>query len=204
MFVSFFFISDGTNTSFRSSSLNKFMDLKIGDIPDAVEAFYKHNARSNQRKAQERQKMEIAQQGSVVDVENVDVSDINKLFEEKGRGPHMLEHDFEPVELLENFKSPRTGELCTKWTWKHKATGGLVHRYMRFNKKGFDSGVLSMYLRSIKENKNKVAFERAQHILLLNGQKVAKADDTIPQRVVDRESLLKQWVSSFVVVDVFF
>jgi predicted translin family RNA/ssDNA-binding protein len=32
------------------------MDLKIGDIPNAIEAFYKHNARSNQRKAQEQVK----------------------------------------------------------------------------------------------------------------------------------------------------
>jgi hypothetical protein len=88
--------------------------------------------------------------------------------------------------------------LNLKPTWRHKFTKEGVHRYKTKSGKSFDTGVLSGYLQSLGETTNKVAFERAKLILRLNGKKsravdAAKNDHT---RVVNRKSLLIQWVSA--------
>jgi hypothetical protein len=189
------------------SSLNKYLTVKIDDVKAAAELFYQSNARSNERKATERERLRMEVQGDLEDV--VDVDDIKKRFEEKGHGRHLLEMEFEPTteKALDPYPSTRTGRMTTKWTWRHKLTNDLVHRYKTQSGKSFDTGVLSQYLQSLRETTYKVAFERAKLILRLNGSKKKGVDASTkgPVRVVDRESLLKQWVSAcFVVACMFF
>jgi hypothetical protein len=179
-------------------ALNKYLNVKADDIKAAVEAFYQSNSRSNQRKANERERLEREQQGEVED--DVDVNNIKNLFEERGHGRHMLEMEFEPTTEtpVEPYTSNRTGRLTTKWTLRHKFTKEVVHRYKTKSGKSFDTGVLSGYLQSLRETTNKVAFERAKLILWLNGKKSRAVDaaKNDPTCVVNRKSLLIQWVSA--------
>jgi hypothetical protein len=64
--------------------------------------------------------------------------------------------------------------------------------------KSFDTGVLSGYLQSLRETTNKVAFEHVKLILWLSGKKSRAVDaaKNDPTRVVNRKSLLVQWVSA--------
>jgi hypothetical protein len=90
--------------------------------------------------------MELAQMAEVVDMD-IDLSDINKLFEEKGIGRHLLEMEILPVtEEPVNYISKRTGKPTKRWTFKHKTTGVKVNRYPTRSGKAFDTGVLSRYL----------------------------------------------------------
>jgi hypothetical protein len=147
--------------------------LKIKDVKEAAEAWYKANAYSNTRKLDEQQHLEREAKGDVTDVE-VDLTNINDLFAEKGQGPHMLEMELEPTTEtpLEPYVSPWTGKLTTKWTWRHKMTEVEIHRYTTKLGKSFDTGVLSQYLRLLKADRQKnVASERASHILQLNSKR---------------------------------
>jgi hypothetical protein len=90
-----------------------------------------------------RQLLEKLQQSEIINVD-VDVNDINKLYEDKSHGKHMLELDFEPT-TPGSITEPgnRTGNPTTVWIWKHKLTGAEVRRYQTSSKKGWDTGVLS-------------------------------------------------------------
>lgn len=179
------------------------MTISIDAVKTAHESWCLANTRVNARKHLERQRLERITQAEVIDVD-VDLSDINNLYEEKGQGPHLLEMEFEPVtEAPVEYVSVRTGKNTIRWTWRHKVTQAEVNRYQTKSGKSFDTGVLSQHLNVIKEKQSKVAFERARHILKINGKKSSRTaqvsiDD---MTVVKREDLLKQWVSEGVSED---
>lgn len=176
----------------------KYLNLNVDGIKPCAEAWYEANARSNTRKEAERERLQKAQQGDVP-TETVDLTDINKLFEEKGQGPHMLEMEFEPTtEAAVEYVSNRTGKPTSRWTWRHKLTQSEVHRYKTKSGKSFDTGVLSQNLHSLKQSQHKVAFQRAMHILQLNGKKGRSMYQDVKDgiRVLKREDLVKQWVSN--------
>jgi hypothetical protein len=146
--------------------------------------------------------LELSQKSQVVDVD-VDLDDIHKLFADKGQGPHMLLIKFEaktaePVICL----SLRSGQDVNVWIWKHKITDAEVCRYLTASGKGYDAGVLLRYLRGLKETTNKVAYKPAQVILLLNSKKsVVDLTQSSPSKPPpSRDTLLKQWVSCFVLL----
>jgi methionine aminopeptidase len=171
--------------------------LKIEDVKEAEEAWFKANARSDTRKSVKRQRLEREAKGDVIDVE-VDLTNINDLFDKKGQGLHMLEMEFKPTTEtpLKPYVSTQTGKQTTKWTWRHKMTEVEIHRYKTKSGKSFDTGVLSQYLRLLKaDGQNSVASECTSHILQLNSKRRGRNVNDVPQRVVNCESFLKQWVS---------
>ena len=172
------------------------MNLKLDQIKTGHEVWCDANTRVNARLQAARELLERSQQAEIIDVE-VNVADINKLFEERSHGKHMLELEFEPMTPGSVTEpSNRTRNPTTVWIWKHKLTGAEVRRYQTSSKKGWDTGVLSRYLRSIKESKNKVAYERAQRILTLNSKNSQLDMKAAPEKqILKREDLLKQWVS---------
>jgi hypothetical protein len=104
-----------------------------------------------------------------------DFTDINKLFEEKGGGKHMLEFEFLPTTTKGVMEaSPRLGKPIRVWVWKHKLTEVEIRRYPTYSGKGWDTGVFSQYLWSLKVSLHNVAYKRAQQILSLNS-KIAKS-----------------------------
>jgi hypothetical protein len=175
------------------------LDLNYQQIKAGHESWRETNTRVNFRIQAVRQKMELAQMAEVVDVD-IDLSDINKLFEEKGNGRHLLEMEFLPVtEEPVNYISKRTGKPTKRWTFKHKTTGVKVNRYPTRSGKAFDSGVLLRYLQRLEESDNLVAFAQAQHIVLLNSKNgTANFKSSAPEHpLLTRKELLKHWVSSF-------
>jgi hypothetical protein len=178
---------------------DKYLDLNFQQIKGGHESWCETNTRVNSRIQAVRQKMELAQMAEVVDVD-VDLSDINKLFEEKGQGRHLLEMEFLPItEGPVNYISKRTGKPTKRWTFKHKTTGVKVNRYPTRSGKAFDTGVLSRYLQRLEESDSSVAFARAQHIILLNSKNgTANFKSSAPEQpLLTREDLLKHWVSPF-------
>jgi hypothetical protein len=139
-------------------------------------------------------------QKAIVDVD-AEVDDINKLYEEKGPGPHLLLINF--VQTTPNavqYPSNCLGKEGTACIWKHRITGAEVQRFPTQSGKGFDTGVLLRYLRGSKQTTNKVAYERAQLILSLNSKKtVVDLTASSPSKpALLRKDLLKQWVCCFV------
>ena len=120
-------------------------------MQDAHERWVEANSCSNGRKELEHARLRQEQEVVNVD-EEVDLSDIDKLFTEKGKGPHMLELEFEPVtDNPVEYTSATTGLITKHWRWKHKITGGKVKRYPTVSGKGFDTGVFSLFLKRNKE-----------------------------------------------------
>jgi hypothetical protein len=198
----FLFVDLSNPTCFVFLVKNKYMDLKLEQVLVGHETWCESNTRVNSRLQNIRRELESSQKSQVVEVD-VNVDDIQKLFAEKGQGSHMLLMDFDPTTagpVLE--PSFRTGKDVLVWVWKHKLTGAEVRRYLTSSKKGYDTGVLSRYLRSLKETKNKAAYERAKLILALNSKKGEMVDLTVPSSTskpaLSRETLLKQWVSCVV------
>jgi hypothetical protein len=176
------------------------MNLPIQQVKKAHELWFEANTRSNSRKQREKEAAAALEIDDDDDGET-DLSDIDKLFNEKGRGPHLLMLDFEPeTEEPVEYTSSTTGSMTRAWPWRHKLVAGVVaRRYPTQSKKGWDTGVFSNKLRSITPSHSKVAYERAVYILKLN-TKSNKAASTVcgVPAIVDRQSLLRQWVSCVV------
>jgi hypothetical protein len=168
-------------------------------VTDAHELWVKANSRFNTKKQLEREHAKKEQYNDTTGNE-ADLSDINELFAEKGRGPHMLELDFEPVtQEATNFVSVRTGNETICWKWKHKYTGKEVSRYPTTSGKSFDTGVLSTALQRLNCRIHPVAYQRARHILRLNTKNgqfdMANMEGGPVAVAINREELLSQWVS---------
>jgi hypothetical protein len=172
------------------------MNFELDQVKDAHERWVQANSRSNGRKQLERARIQKEQEEVNVDKE-VDVSDIDKLFTEKGKGPHLLELEFEPVtEQPVDYLSSVTGEMTRHWKWKHKLTGGEVKRYTTNSGKGFDTGTMSRFLKKNKELlRHRVASERAKHILMLNKKSNRVEPVAGVPLAVQKETLVRQWVS---------
>lgn len=144
--------------------------------------------------------MEALQEQETIDIEEkVDMSDINELFGEKGRGPHLLEMEFEPVtDEPEAYVSARTGNETQCWRWRHLITGAVLKRFLSKSGKSWDTGKLSSYLRGLKENDNNRAYERAVYILKLNAKHfLIRNGVSVPHRVgsgAAKEELVRQWI----------
>jgi hypothetical protein len=170
----------------------KHLTLLPEQVKAGHEAWVQANTLSNARKQAKRQALEVEQMSEVVNI-NADLTEVHKLFEEKGQGLYLLEMDFEHGGV-EN-PSARTGKLTVFWIWRHKLTEVEVRRYKTASGKSWDTGVVSRYLRSLTESKNKVAYEHAQEILKLNSKKVSMAlKDTPEKRSIARKDMIKQWV----------
>jgi hypothetical protein len=131
---------------------------------------------------------------------DTDFADIDKLFQEKGQGPHLLELDFFPTTAGGETQQSRCtgGQDTAPWIWQHSITEKLVSRYPTQSGKGWDTGVLSWYLKSLKESKSKTAYDQAQHILALNCKQLLVVLKDIPESCAPaRKVMIKQQVSAF-------
>jgi hypothetical protein len=124
LFLFFFLFSN----SIWSQINNKHLNLNFDQVTSGHEAWCQTNTRVNTRIQAVQQQLEQAQRTEVVNVD-IDLSDINKLFEEKGQGRHMLEMEFIPItEGPVNYISKRTGKPTKRWTFRHKITEEKVNR----------------------------------------------------------------------------
>ena len=117
--------------------VSKFMNLPIQQVKNAHELWFEANTRSNSRKQREKEAAAALEIDDDDDGET-DLSDIDKLFNEKGQGPHLLELDFEPeTEEPVVYTSSTTGYTTRAWPWRHKLVAGVVaRRYPTQSKKG--------------------------------------------------------------------
>ena len=159
------------------------MTLPVGQVKDAHQVWIAHHTRRNTRKQSEKDELKKKQAPEVII--DADLEDINKLFEEKGTGPHMLELDFEPAaEAPVTYVSDRTRKSTTHWAWRHKYTKVVVKRYPTTSGKAWDTGALSDYLRKrITEKQHRVGYQRAKQIIKLNtkgAEKVKPGSNDVP------------------------
>jgi hypothetical protein len=182
------------------------MEFCLDDLDDAHEMWQKANGRCNSRTFLAMEVIRKSQNADVVEGAPANLSDIDELFQKKGRGPHMLELEFDkvtdsPIDYLQRTRSGvSTGVTLQKWLWLHRLTPGRknnpVTRYVNTSGKTFDTGKLSKYLMNIDEKNHPAAYQRAQHILQLNGSLLS--DTALEEGVHSRELLVLQQVSTLV------
>ena len=139
------------------------MAFQVDCLKPAHERWVAANARCNAKMQREREEKERAEE--IIDVEDADVEDIDKLYAEKGTGPHMFELEFEPVvtEPVEK-ESSRGGHTIRIWPWRHKLTKKEVNWYASVSGLTWDTGKLSKYLSSLTEKQHPIAYQRARRI----------------------------------------
>jgi hypothetical protein len=167
------------------------MTVKGNTLAQAHELWVRANARSNNRKAAEKLQVSIQQAPQEDEDFEVDVTDIDKLFADEGRGPHMLELDFVAV-----GDEPGRNDDTKDWPWRHKYTNKVIKRYRSQSGNQWDTGKLGGYLDKIKPGDGRIAYERAQRIRLLNKK---RGKQIVPQSTkLTKEEIVQQWVSPFV------
>jgi hypothetical protein len=133
-----------------------------------------------------------------VDPDVYDFSDIDELFQEEGKGPHMIELDFfgdpqGPVDYINK------NEIQSKWwKWTHRFTGYSLKRFLNPGGRSYETGRLVKYLKIIKEHEFPLAYARGKHILLLNDclHLDNSEENNIVIQVLERKDLLKQQVTT--------
>jgi hypothetical protein len=191
--------------SFEESDEVQRMAFPLEDLDDAHELWQKATGRCNSRAHEALEAIRKTQKADVVEGARAELDDIDELFRKKGRGPHMLELEFDrvtelPVDYPQKGPGGRsTGVILQKWEWLHRLTpikkNNPVTRYVNKSGKTFDTGKLSKYLMSIDEKKYPIAYQRAQHVLQLNGSRLS--DVAIDDGEHSRELLVMQQVSSW-------
>ena len=175
------------------------MEFPVGALKSAHSVWLKHMAKVNSRRYIERETLRIQQQPDSVDSAPIDLSDIDAIFKEKGRGPHLLEIEFEPMTKEPETYKKKGGTMSKRWEWKHKVEGKEILRFPNQSGKSFDTSKLSSYLKTLKESDGR-SFIRARHILTLNNQLKFAADHSVLEGPTShpREKLLLQQVSKLV------
>jgi ABC-type histidine transport system ATPase subunit len=82
--------------SFSAFNVYKHLTLLPEQVKAVHEAWVQANTLSNAQKQAKQQALEMEQRSEVVNIDR-DLTDVHKLFEEKGQGLHLLDMDFEPV-----------------------------------------------------------------------------------------------------------
>jgi hypothetical protein len=96
------------------------------------------------------------------------MSNINSFYQIAGRGPKLLEFEFEPSTTEAIPYLNKAGGQSFYWYWTHKRTGQPVKLFSSVSSKSFDTGTLTKLLHRLKKTPHSVAYAHAQHILLLN------------------------------------
>jgi hypothetical protein len=173
----------------------QYLTLPTNQVGKAHELWVQANARNNDRKDRNRKTIIDLEQED--DDPDADLTDINLLFAEKSKGPHMYELDFEPMEEEPLLTRAKTETI--HWKWKHKFTGKVIKRYPTHSLRGWDLGKLGNYLATIKETEDKIAYQRAVQIIKLNRKDSKKG--LVANVVVNRIEIVRQWVSFIVLLN---
>lgn len=181
--------------SFKEGTEIQLMEYPLRDIADSHEVWQQALGRTNAFIYDTNQRIIDANASNAIDVdaELFDMSDIDKLFKEQGKGSHLLEMDFVgdpagPVDYID-----RSGRPSKYWNWQHSLTGYSLRRFANTGGRTFDTGRLSKYLKMLKEHDNPLAFARAKHILNLNDSNPLQSMADV-ELVLDRRDLLAQQV----------
>jgi hypothetical protein len=175
------------------------MEYPVVDLDDSHELWQDALGKVNAFRYTERQALLASADGREPLSSNsnshssVDLSDIDSFFELEGKGPKLLEFEFDPVTKDPVPYVNKGGRPSFFWWWSHRLTGNAVKRFSSSTGKSFDTGRLTKFLKQLKEHTNPIAYARAQHILRLN--------DSIREKIagvtvaLDRAELLAQQVS---------
>jgi hypothetical protein len=128
-----------------------------------------------------------------------DFKDIDDFFKTHGKGPKLLEFEFEPVTTSPTTYDKKNGGQGEKWIWRHRTvpSSNGVSRFASTSGKSFDTGSLTKFLSRISPKEFPEACARGKHIMQLNGSVTINVDDNTASTALDRRTLLKQQVRSF-------
>jgi hypothetical protein len=179
--------------TFQELENQEEMDYPIAGLNKLHELWKNALGRTNAFLFQERQALllAISSAAEAQSPSEVDMSDINLFFQVEGRGPKLLEFEFEPSTTEAIPYLNKAGRQSFYWYWTHKLTGQPVKRFSSGSGKSFDTGMLTKFLHGLKKTLHSVAYARAQHILLLNELIQEQVNDNIPV-VLDQKTLLAQ------------
>ena len=113
--------------AFNESEEEQQMSFPLDDLDDAHELWQKANGRCNSRAFLALEAIRKTQNVDVVEGARAKLDDIDELFRKKGRGPHMLEMEFDkvtafPTDYMQRSGNMNTGTTLQKWEWLHRLT----------------------------------------------------------------------------------
>jgi hypothetical protein len=191
--------------TFKETEDTEEMIYPIGDLESTHEIWQQAQARVNAHDYTERQTLLAITSGTSSNANNkisnpdIDLTDIDTFFQAEGKGPKLLEFEFEPATPLPISYEDKSGRPSSYWFWKHKMTGQSVKRFANISGKSFDTGRLTKFLKGLKASSFPVAHARAQHILQLNESiREQVVDGAAAPLALDRKTLLGQQVRHLV------
>jgi hypothetical protein len=113
--------------AFNESEEEQQMSFPLDNLDDAHELWQKANGRCNSRAFLALEAIRKTQNADVVEGARAELDDIDELFRKKGRGPHMLEMEFDkvtefPTDYMQRCGNTNTGKTLQKWEWLHRLT----------------------------------------------------------------------------------
>lgn len=189
----------GTNFEiFNETDEPQLMPYRLSDIDDSHEKWQQANGRVNAALYHQKQALIKASGATIVESneDNFDMGDIDELFATHGKGSHMLEHEFCPLEESVWYIT-KDGDNRQKQVWKHKITGQTFWRFQNKSGKSYETGRCTKFLETMKKGRHPMAYARAKHILRLNGNLKYQVNDNDEDSEVvplDRITILSQQV----------
>jgi hypothetical protein len=170
------------------------MEFAVADLPAAHDLWQRANGRVNARLYNERRAI-LKQNEDAIDVDTTetvaDLSDIDQFFESAGKGPSLLEFEFDAQTEQPISYQTKSGKTSKFWYWTHRSTGTSVKRFLNISGKTFDTGKLSKFLIAITP-RTPIAYQRAQHILKLNESKTEVVSAELRPNLTRKQLLLQQ------------
>jgi hypothetical protein len=193
-------VGAATFETFKEKDETEFMDYPTGDLKKSNEIWHKALGYTNKLANDEKARLREAARGMVQPpsaTTEFDFSDIDTLYERRGKGPHLLELDFVQVDAECTPYINRNEEQSSWWMWAHRLTGQKCKRFVNDGGKSYDTGKLVKYMKRIKQHQHPLAFARAKRIMFLN-----KVDNPVPAEETEvaclpmnRIDLIRQQVS---------
>ena len=135
-----------TYETFKETETVQQMPYPLADLNDSHEKWKAALFRTNAQRHKEIKALEAATAPKPVPtVPNVDFSDINTFFQKEGRGPKLLEFEFDPVTKDPVPYKTKDGRSSFYWFWNHRLTGQVCKRFTSASGKTIDSGWLAKF-----------------------------------------------------------
>ena len=185
---------------FKETEETQLMPYPVTCLDKSHEIWSKALGHTNAVAYIEKQKIQamVTESIEILDDDEFDLSDIENLYANEGKGPHLLEMDFLPDTEHSIPYAKKNGDASEYWYWSHKLTKYPCKRFKSATGKSFDTGKLSKYLVTLRSHPSihALASARAKKILSFYERKDEQVVEGVAstRHTFSRKELLLQQV----------
>jgi hypothetical protein len=185
---------------FKETEETQLMPYPVTCLDESHEIWSKALGHTNAVAYVAKQKIQamVTESIEIVDDDEFDLTDIENLYANEGKGSHLLEMDFSPDSVHSIPYTKKNGEASEYWYWSHKLTKYPCKRFKSATGKSFDTGKLSKYLITLRTNPSihQLASARAKKILSFYDRKDEQVVEGVASTklTLSRKELLLQQV----------